>query len=132
MLYKYNPSQISPQELEATFVGRECLIEEILSKLNQQAQAKSNQNYLVIGPRGIGKTNTIFFIVVILIVIVVSVFFAKTISDPVRKLKEAADKATSGEFDAKLPEVKSTDEVAEMTGSIEMLITAFKRKLKKK
>lgn len=62
MHYKYNPSQISPQELEATFVGRECLIEEILSKLNQQAQAKSNQNYLIIGPKGIGKTNTLLIL----------------------------------------------------------------------
>lgn len=62
MHYKYNPSQISPRELEATFVGREYLIEEILSKLNQQSQAKSNQNYLIIGPRGIGKTNTLLIL----------------------------------------------------------------------
>ncbi len=61
-LYKYNPTQISPQELDATFVGRECLIEEILSKLNQQAQAKSNQNYFIIGPKGIGKTNTLLIL----------------------------------------------------------------------
>jgi len=56
-LLKYNPSKADFSELEQTFVGREDLVQEILNDLKRQIKAKSNQNYLFKGPRGIGKTN---------------------------------------------------------------------------
>ena len=56
-LYKYNPSQADKTELEQTFVGREKLVQQILTELRKQIKAKSNQNFLLKGPRGIGKTN---------------------------------------------------------------------------
>ncbi|MFH0870160.1 MAG: HAMP domain-containing protein [archaeon] len=71
-------------------------------------------------------------VTIILLTIVFLIFvcfsFARSISKPIKQLKEAADKVTSGEFDVKLPSAKGTDEVAELTGSVEMLITAFKAK----
>ncbi|MCI0513435.1 AAA family ATPase [candidate division KSB1 bacterium] len=56
-LYKYNPSRSSFQELEATLVGREALVQDLLTRLRNQIENKSNQNFLLVGPRGIGKTN---------------------------------------------------------------------------
>jgi HAMP domain-containing protein len=52
-------------------------------------------------------------------------YFSTTITKPVIKLKDAADKVTSGE-DAELPSANRNDEVAELTSSMEMLIAAFK------
>jgi HAMP domain-containing protein len=68
-------------------------------------------------------------IVLSLIVLILSVvgglFFARSISNPIIRLKDAADKVTSGE-DVSLPAVKGSDEIAELTGSMAMLIQAFK------
>jgi hypothetical protein len=79
---------------------------------------------------GVGVQNTILVItlITIAVVLVVSIAFANRISKPIKQLKEAADKLTSGEFDTQLPQVKGNDEVAELTGSMEMLIAAYKMK----
>jgi methyl-accepting chemotaxis protein len=64
----------------------------------------------------------ISLIVSILVAYIISIKFTTTLV----KLTELADKVTSGEFDAKFPEIKSKDEIADLAGSLEMLITAFK------
>lgn len=61
-LFKYNPGQSSPQEIEATFIGREQILEGILKELRSRGRSRSNQHYLIIGPRGIGKTNLLMMI----------------------------------------------------------------------
>ena len=61
-LFKYNPSKAALEELEKTFVGREKTVHEILNDLKKQATAKSNQHFLIKGPRGIGKTNTLLIL----------------------------------------------------------------------
>jgi replication-associated recombination protein RarA len=61
-LYKYNPGQCRPEELEATFVAREAVIENILSVLRERACTPTNQHFLLIGPRGIGKTNMLLML----------------------------------------------------------------------
>lgn len=60
--FKYNPSQQSVEELEQTFVGRQQLLEGILSELKEQPKGSSRQHYVIIGPRGIGKTNLLLMI----------------------------------------------------------------------
>ncbi len=60
--FKYNPSQQSREELEQTFVGRWQLLEGILSDLANQPEGTSRQHYVIIGPRGIGKTNLLLMI----------------------------------------------------------------------
>ena len=61
-LYKYNPGQCSPEEIEATFVSREAILEEILNDLRARAKSPTNQHFLIIGPRGIGKTTLLIMI----------------------------------------------------------------------
>ena len=61
-LFKYNPSQGAPGEIEATFVARERVLEGIVKDLRARSRSNSNQHYLMIGPRGIGKTNLLLMI----------------------------------------------------------------------
>jgi len=56
-LMVFRPHRTPPEQLEKTFVGREHLLQDILNKLETWQPGKSRQHYLIIGPRGIGKTN---------------------------------------------------------------------------
>ncbi|MCK5055169.1 MAG: hypothetical protein KAT34_00820, partial [Candidatus Aminicenantes bacterium] len=53
----FRPQRTPPEQLEKTFVGRDPFIKEILGKLEKWQPGNSRQHYLIIGPRGIGKTN---------------------------------------------------------------------------
>ncbi|MBI1924123.1 AAA family ATPase [Candidatus Poribacteria bacterium] len=61
-LYKYNPGQYPPEEIEATFVCREAMLEEILNVLRERTTTPTNQHFLIIGPRGIGKTTLLLMV----------------------------------------------------------------------
>jgi methyl-accepting chemotaxis protein len=74
------------------------------------------------------NTVIVIFILTIFFLLLLCMSFAHSISKPIKALKDAADKITSGEFDVVLPNAKGSDEVSELTGSVEMLITAFKTK----
>ncbi|MGM5481410.1 MAG: HAMP domain-containing protein [Nanobdellota archaeon] len=100
---------------------------EIENEINTKiAETKANIN------EATGKIKSSLLTSILLtlvIVVIVTILFANSISRPIKKLKTAADKVTMGEFDVKLPEAKSKDEVSELTASMEMLITAFKAKM---
>jgi uncharacterized protein len=52
----YRPQQIEAKYLEAILVGREPLVGDIMTFLKDFKKSSSKNNYLIIGPRGIGKT----------------------------------------------------------------------------
>ena len=54
--YKYNPGEMSPGELKASFVGRRHLLDRLMGALSDQTDADTIQHYLLLGPRGVGKT----------------------------------------------------------------------------
>lgn len=56
-LFKYNPQQMTQEELEETFVGREKLLDSLISGLKREASKKHHQHIILKGPRGIGKTH---------------------------------------------------------------------------
>ncbi len=58
-LYQFRPQRSSSESLEAIFVARENLLEKILGHLVQWQPGGSRQHYLLIGPRGIGKTHVL-------------------------------------------------------------------------
>jgi len=58
----HNPGMMSVEELNQTFVGREALLDEVVAELREQAAKPVNQSILIIGPRGIGKTNFVHMI----------------------------------------------------------------------
>lgn len=73
-------------------------------------------------------TNMLAILFVMLIIsIIATIIVANTITKPIKQLKDVADRVTSGDFDASLPEA-SNDEIGELTASIEMLIVGLKIK----
>ncbi|MCX6579528.1 MAG: HEAT repeat domain-containing protein [Candidatus Aminicenantes bacterium] len=61
-IHHYRPQRTSPESLEAIFVAREHLLQEILGRLEQWQPKTSRQHFLLVGPRGIGKTHVLSLI----------------------------------------------------------------------
>ena len=56
-LYKYTPGQASPEELEATFVARQGLLNQLLTRTQQWCSGEAPEHTLILAPRGMGKTH---------------------------------------------------------------------------
>ena len=52
----YNPAQLTPEELKASFVAREDTLAEMLRLISEQRPGHPCQHMMLIGPRGMGKT----------------------------------------------------------------------------
>ena len=61
-LSRFTPSLMTPDALEAIFVQREKLLQEILERIRKSALGSEKKNTLLVGPRGIGKTHLISMI----------------------------------------------------------------------
>ncbi len=53
---KFNPLEMEEEEVLALATGREKLLEIMLAEMQHCLQPKSNQHYILYGPRGIGKS----------------------------------------------------------------------------
>ncbi|MEM7556232.1 MAG: tetratricopeptide repeat protein [Cyanobacteria bacterium P01_A01_bin.84] len=58
-LSSFTPSLMSPQTLEAIFVQREKLVEDLMAGVRESATTRNKHYRLLVGMRGIGKTHTI-------------------------------------------------------------------------
>ena len=56
-MHIYRPQRTRAELLEETSVGREPLVTSIVERLARWTPGASRQHYLLIGPRGIGKTH---------------------------------------------------------------------------
>ena len=52
----YNPAQLSPDELKTSFIARRETLEELLRVIRDEKPGRPCQHFLLIGPRGMGKT----------------------------------------------------------------------------
>ena len=52
----YNPAQLTPDELKASFIARKETLAEMLRLLREQPRGRPCQHMMLIGPRGMGKT----------------------------------------------------------------------------
>ena len=52
----YNPAQLTPDELKASFIARKETLAEMLRLIREQPRGRPCQHLMLIGPRGIGKT----------------------------------------------------------------------------
>lgn len=55
----YRPGLSFPEQLLATTVGREEILQEILTALSSQGFEEEKQNFVIMGPPGVGKTHFI-------------------------------------------------------------------------
>lgn len=58
-IWRFSPNQTAPELLEAIFVGREPLLQNVLEKIADSATSGSTHHVLIYGPRGIGKSHFI-------------------------------------------------------------------------
>ena len=56
-IWRFSPNQTDPELLEAIFVGREPLLQNVLEKIADSATSGSTHHVLLYGPRGIGKSH---------------------------------------------------------------------------
>ena len=57
IFYRYSPENMSEDILRKLFVGREKLLESLVTEIGNAAKNKTPRFYLVVGPRGIGKSH---------------------------------------------------------------------------
>ena len=53
----YTPSRQNPDFLERTTTGRENLMSDLIASIKEQSQKPTHQHWLLVGPRGIGKSH---------------------------------------------------------------------------
>ena len=58
-IWRFTPSRTAPELLEAIFVQRESLLQNLLERVAESATTGSKHHVLLIGPRGFGKTHLI-------------------------------------------------------------------------
>lgn len=56
---KYSPGNMTPEALEALFVGREKTLNDVLKRIAASATGAGKHFLLLVGPRGVGKTHFI-------------------------------------------------------------------------
>jgi DNA-binding MarR family transcriptional regulator len=56
---KYSPGNMTPEALEALFVGREKTLSDVLKRVAASATSGGKHFILLVGPRGVGKTHFI-------------------------------------------------------------------------
>jgi len=61
-LFRYTPALEDPQNLKDLSVSRDKELKRILRALKEGADKKGNQHFLLVGPRGIGKTHLLLLI----------------------------------------------------------------------
>ncbi len=57
VLYRYSPEIMPEDVLRKLFVGREKVLESLFGELESAAKKKTPRFYLIVGPRGIGKSH---------------------------------------------------------------------------
>jgi len=60
--YKYNPAEMPPEDMARTFIGRAHLLDRLLAAIREQPEGATVQHYLLLGPRGIGKTTLLLMV----------------------------------------------------------------------
>ncbi|MCK4830320.1 hypothetical protein KA005_82140, partial [bacterium] len=58
-IYLYSPRKSPFEDLEMTFVGREKLLDELISSIRDQTTAETLQHWMILGTRGMGKSHII-------------------------------------------------------------------------
>lgn len=99
-----------------------------IKEKNEKVLSDTNSSTIA-ATQAMFNKNIVLLIVILVLASIIGIIYAQSISKPIRELKKAADQITTGNFDTTLPEIKGTDEVADLTASMEMLIAALKLKM---
>lgn len=132
----FDPLSVDPNDKnirETMFTGEDVFDE---SKFNKKVEALEKSQKLLLDRKMKESQDMILdlknqyimgTLIMLLLSILIALLFTRYIATPIMQLKDVADRVTSGNFDAQLPEA-TNDEIGELTASIEMLIVGFKMK----
>ena len=62
MEHLYNPDQMSEQEIKATFVARQALLDRLVALVRRQPDGAGVQHVVLVAPRGMGKTTMLLMV----------------------------------------------------------------------
>ncbi len=62
MEHLYNPDRMTEQEIKRTFVARQHLVEDLTTQIERQPQGAGVQHFVIIAPRGMGKTTMLLMV----------------------------------------------------------------------
>lgn len=74
--------------------------------------------------------NILISIILAFIFVAIALFFAKSISDPIKNLKKITDKISMGKLDVKLEEFDRKDEIGDLARSFERILVSLKLAMK--
>ena len=101
-----SPAQITSEKLENSAESVSANIEEISKKISR---------------------NTMILILIMIVVsLVTAIMFAHTLVTPLQKLRIAAIKVADGQLDVEIPEIKTKDEIKDISDAVILLIGALK------
>jgi len=58
----YNPDQMSDNEIKATFVARQPLVDKLVTMIRNQPEGAGVQHAVLVAPRGMGKTTVLLMV----------------------------------------------------------------------
>ena len=56
-IWRFTPSRTDPALLEAIFVQRQALLDNVLERISESATTGNKHQMVLVGPRGFGKTH---------------------------------------------------------------------------
>ena len=62
MEHLYNPDQMSEQEIKATFVARQALVDRLVTLIARQPEGAGVRHVVLVAPRGMGKTTMLLMV----------------------------------------------------------------------
>lgn len=71
-------------------------------------------------------------LIILLLVVIIGLIFARSLTKPMSQLTIAGNKIADGELDTELPEIKSKDEIEDLSNTMNLLVGALKFLKKKK
>jgi len=141
MVYKFTPALVKPQELKATIVARQPLIDNLIKKIKSSSKSGSFKHHILVGPRGIGKTHILLLIYYAIqedkylkkywipVKFSEEEYSINRISDFfLRILEELLNEEYSESLDALLKKLKTSSEQEIVDSSIDFLMNLKKKK----
>ncbi len=115
------PANLTAQKIDAIATAQEGQfsqsVDAIQSEVGSETQRLRNLTLVVL-------------VLAILAATVVGLMISTSISRPIKELTGVAKKVSDGDFDVRMPQIKTRDEVGELAASMEMLVAGLRMRRK--
>jgi HAMP domain-containing protein len=74
----------------------------------------------------IPSTTYVYIILMVVVALLAATFLAYSITKPIKQLTEVANQVSTGSLDTKMPEIKSKDEIGDLSKSLGRMVASIK------